>query len=364
MSFGKIVKKLRRERDMTQEQLAEILSISPQAISRWETDMAMPDISMIAPLCHLFHITSDELLEIDLAQKQKNIDAICKESDRFSQRGYLDEARKILENGMRQYPDDMNLIYNLMYLSSWQYDSTGDNKYMEESIRLGEYILGKSTEDSQRHGAIQILCYSYRNAGRIDEAVKLAESMPFMCESRESLLSGIYSGDKAYAAKQTEIFSLFQHLSNSLFFLQTKLDSGEWAYTQEESAILRDKRIELLNLFFENGDFGFYHTHLCDTHREQAIYYAKKNDEEKALKHLQSAAEHAIKFITSIDEERTSLIFRGQKSCSFTTGDSRNEAQMLIDKMESPVFDQLRNKKAFAEIKASLLEHAGKWSVE
>ena len=65
MSFGKTIKNLRRKHDMTQERLAEILSISPQAISRWETDMAMPDISLIAPLCNLFNITSDELLGID-----------------------------------------------------------------------------------------------------------------------------------------------------------------------------------------------------------------------------------------------------------------------------------------------------------
>ena len=59
MSFGKTIKDLRRKHDMTQEHLAEILSISPQAISRWETDMAMPDISLIAPLCNLFNITSN-----------------------------------------------------------------------------------------------------------------------------------------------------------------------------------------------------------------------------------------------------------------------------------------------------------------
>ena len=56
MSFGKTIKHLRRKQDLTQERLAEILSISPQAISRWETDMAMPDISLIAPLCNLFNI--------------------------------------------------------------------------------------------------------------------------------------------------------------------------------------------------------------------------------------------------------------------------------------------------------------------
>ena len=364
MSFGKIIKKLRRERDMTQEQLAEILSISPQAISRWETDMAMPDISLIAPLCNLFNVTSDELLEIDFVQKQKMIETICDDADKYSQRGYLDEARIILENGLKKYPGNIDLVYHLMYLSSWQHNSTGDSKYIDEAIKWGEHILKHSTEDYQRHGAIQILCYSYRDVGRLDEAVKLAESTPLMCESQESLLSGIYSGNKAYEAKQNEISSLFQQLSNSLFFLQTQLDSGEWSYTQEEYATLRDKRIAFINLFFENGDFGFYHTHLCDAHREQAIYYAKKDEEEKALMHLQSAAEHAINFITTINEERTSLIFRGMKCDSFSTGNTDNEAEKLLKKMENSVFDKIREKEEFCKIKKCLGEYAGKWSIE
>ena len=364
MSFGKIIKKLRRERDMTQEQLAEILSISPQAISRWETDTAMPDISLIAPLCNLFNISSDKLLEIDFAQNQKIVETICKDADKYSQRVYLNEARKILEDGLKKYPDSIDLIYQLMYLSFWQHNSTGDSKYIDEAIKWGEHILKQSTEDRKRHGAIQILCYSYRDAGRIDEAVKLAESMPVMAESQECLLSGIHSGNKAYDAKQNEIYSLFQFLSNSLFFLQTKLDSGEWSYTQEEYAALCDKRIGLINLFFENGDFGFYHTHLCDTHREQAFYYAKKNEEEKALNHLRSAAEHAVKFITSVNEECTSLVFRGMKGGSFSTGDSDNEAKNLLRKMESSVFDKIREREEFIKIKEQLAEYAGKWSIE
>lgn len=54
MSFGQIIKKLRRNADMTQEALAEFLSISPQAVSRWETDTALPDISLLAPIANLF----------------------------------------------------------------------------------------------------------------------------------------------------------------------------------------------------------------------------------------------------------------------------------------------------------------------
>ena len=364
MSFGKTIKKLRRDREMTQEQLAEILSISPQAVSRWETDMAMPDISLIAPLCNLFDITSDELLGIDHTQKQKKIKSICDEADKYSQKGYLDEARTILEGGMREYPDNIELIYNLMFLAFWQHNSTGDSQYIEETIQLGEHVLNKSTEEHQRHGAIQILCYAYRDTGRIDEAVELANSMPLLCESKECLLSTIYSGNKAYESKQIEIYSLFQLLSNSLFSLQTKLDSGKWIYTEEEFAIIRDKRIALLHLFFENGDFGFYHTHLCDTHQEQAVYYAKKHDEINTLKHLQLAADHAIKFIMSIDEKRTSLVFRDMQREIFATGSSDNDACKLLQKMEHATFDEIRKKDEFIRIQKQLSQHSGKWCVE
>ena len=364
MSFGKTIKNLRREHDMTQERLAEILSISPQAISRWETDMAMPDISLIAPLCNLFNITSDELLGIDLTRRQQTISTICDEADKYSSRGYLEKAREILEDGLQKYPDNCDIIYNLMYVSSWQKDVTGDRKYLEEAIKWGEKILEQSTVDHQRHSAIQVLCFSYRDVGRLDEAVKMAKSMPYMAVSQEMLLSSIYSGDKGYASKQSNAVTLLQFLSNSLFSMQTKLDSGEMAYTLDEEAALRDKRIEFLHLFFENGDFGFYHTHLSDTHREQAFYYAKKDNYEKALHHLSLAAEHAIKFVTSVNEDCTSLVFRGMYRGSWCTSSSENEASRLLKKMESKTFDKIRDKEEFSNIKKRLLEYANNWKTE
>ena len=364
MSFGKTIKDLRRKHDMTQEHLAEILSISPQAISRWETDMAMPDISLIAPLCNLFNITSDELLGIDLTRRRQTISRICDEADKYSSRGYLEKAREILEDGLRKYPDNCDIIYNLMYVSSWQKDVTGDRKYLEEAIKWGEKILEQSTVDHQRHSAIQVLCFSYRDVGRLDEAVKMAESMPYMAVSQEMLLSSIYSGDKGYAYKQSNAVTLLQFLSNSLFSMQTKLDSGEMAYTPEEDAALRDKRIEFLHLFFENGDFGFYHTHLSNTHREQAFYYAKKDNYEKALHHLSLAAEHAIKFVTSVNEDCTSLVFRGMYRGSWCTSSSENEAKNLLNKMANRVFDKIRTTEEFIRIQKQLSEYSGKWSIE
>ena len=71
MSFGSTIKELRRSKELTQEELADILSISPQAVSRWETDAAMPDISLLPALCNFFGVTSDFLLGIDVARKKE-----------------------------------------------------------------------------------------------------------------------------------------------------------------------------------------------------------------------------------------------------------------------------------------------------
>ena len=364
MSFGKTIKTLRREHDMTQERLAEILSITPQAISRWETDLAMPDISLIAPICHLFDITSDELLGIDMSHKQIAVEKICDEAGQYSSRGYLEKAREILENGLRKYPDNLDIIYDLMYLASWQKDSTGDKKHLAEAIKWGEIVLERSTQDYQRHGAIQVLCFGYRDAGRLDDAVKMAESMPILCCSQELLLSQIHSGDEGYRAKQREAINLLQALSTTIFYMQTERDSGEMTYSPEEDSALRDKRISFLHLLFENGDFGFYHMHLCETHREQAIYYAQKENHEKALYHLSLSAEHAVKFITSVNEEHTSLVFRGMVPGSWAVNYTDNEATRLLKIMERAVFDQIREKDEFLKIKASLLEQAGDWAVQ
>ena len=69
MSFGQTIKNLRRDAGMTQEHLAELFAISPQAGSRWETDAAMPDISLLPPLANLFGVTTDHLLGMDTYQK-------------------------------------------------------------------------------------------------------------------------------------------------------------------------------------------------------------------------------------------------------------------------------------------------------
>lgn len=52
--LGENLKKLRRDKDLTQEELAEILNVSAQSISRWETNMGYPDIELLPALANFF----------------------------------------------------------------------------------------------------------------------------------------------------------------------------------------------------------------------------------------------------------------------------------------------------------------------
>ena len=62
MTIGDRLLKLRKERNISQEELANILDVSRQTVSKWETDQSTPDFDKIIPLCNYFGITSDELL--------------------------------------------------------------------------------------------------------------------------------------------------------------------------------------------------------------------------------------------------------------------------------------------------------------
>lgn len=65
MTIGKKIMSLRKEAGLTQEQLAEKLGISPQAVSKWENGISCPDISMLPTLASLFHVTVDDLLGVE-----------------------------------------------------------------------------------------------------------------------------------------------------------------------------------------------------------------------------------------------------------------------------------------------------------
>ena len=75
--IGKFIAKCRKEKKLTQAQLAEKLNITDRAVSKWETGKSMPDSSIMLELCEILGITVNELLsgeEIDMESFEKRAD--------------------------------------------------------------------------------------------------------------------------------------------------------------------------------------------------------------------------------------------------------------------------------------------------
>lgn len=73
MSLGEKIVKLRRENNYTQEQLAEILNVSRQSVSKWESDLAYPETDKLIKISELFNCSLDYLLkDVDCNDKKNN----------------------------------------------------------------------------------------------------------------------------------------------------------------------------------------------------------------------------------------------------------------------------------------------------
>lgn len=80
-SIGTKIAFYRKSKGMTQEELAEKLGVSAQAVSKWENEIACPDIQLLIPLAKIFGTTTDELLSGDHLEKVRLVPG-SEEADR------------------------------------------------------------------------------------------------------------------------------------------------------------------------------------------------------------------------------------------------------------------------------------------
>ncbi len=64
LNYGKTITALRKQRGMTQAELGEALSVTYQAVSKWENGLSQPSIDVLADICKIFNITMDEFIKI------------------------------------------------------------------------------------------------------------------------------------------------------------------------------------------------------------------------------------------------------------------------------------------------------------
>lgn len=147
--IGSTIRRLRLERSLTQEELAEHLGITSQAISKWENGIGMPDISQVVPLAHFFGVTTDMLFGLASENIHNEIESIIETAT--AKDSYLEEY-EMLQEALKTYPGDTRLLLELLSCG-YCLLSDGDmvtgterTKMFEECERAGKLILSSAKD--------------------------------------------------------------------------------------------------------------------------------------------------------------------------------------------------------------------------
>lgn len=108
MTIGQTIKLYRKEKNFTQSELAELIGVSTQAISKWETDSGMPDISQIIPLARVLEISTDKLLGHTDSAFEKEVTEIRQnfgEINFISDLSYAEELYFLTSKFFNKHPD-------------------------------------------------------------------------------------------------------------------------------------------------------------------------------------------------------------------------------------------------------------------
>ena len=101
--IGSKIRELRKERNISQDILAQYLGVSFQAVSKWEVGTAMPDVMLIPAIASFFGVSTDELFDYDRMQIEKKVEEIVTEAAGL-RRSDPRKAEKILRKGLKQFP--------------------------------------------------------------------------------------------------------------------------------------------------------------------------------------------------------------------------------------------------------------------
>ena len=356
MDFGTIIKKLRHDNDMTQEKLAEYLNISPQAVSRWETETAMPDVSLLPVLANLFNVTTDYLLGVDIANKEKEINEIYeKAKNAENYKNGNRETAAILREGLVKYPNSWILKFNLMeFLFGGNNGAEKEDEFasLREAAAIGKDILNNCTDDHFRFNAMQVLCYIYPQIDMKDKAKAIAEKLPDMFVTKDELQLNLIDGSERIEALKANVLGYAQLLTGNI---QKLVFDKNTPFSQMQKIELLKKIIDVYDVLLENNDretesAGF-------SNRYIAAHYAHLQDSENTLLYLKAEAEILLQKCGNSFHTPSMLQTEYYiNECKKNNGTKSNNYEIsdFLEKLKHNRYDFIRNDDKFIAIETEL----------
>ncbi|MDR0915932.1 MAG: helix-turn-helix domain-containing protein [Oscillospiraceae bacterium] len=306
------IRRLRRERNITQEKLAECVGVTMQAVSKWERNEAYPDITLVLPLASYFGVSADELLGLDAAKNELRIQEYLAETERLSNHGLDMERYELLTRARGEFPNDHRVMaqyikYCLFWDPHFPDKNCGGGTHYGELHRLCNRILDECTLDEPRYDALYFLALTYGEQGRLGDAKSVAARFPKYTASQ--VLEDVYGVDDPAGAQiaagntRDAVYALAMRIRNAALFSDLP---------PREKIRYLHKAIDLLGMIFEDGDYCFEFSVLSDLNVHIARFHAELGEFDAAATHVERGIAHA----KSYDElptitRHTSYLVRG-----------------------------------------------------
>ncbi len=357
LHFSETLKTLRKEKGFTQENLANFLGVSFQAVSKWERNESYPDITMLPSIASLFGVSVDKLLGIDQIEKDKKIEEYINEYVRLWSNGEFDKVKTVMKRATEEFPGNYDLLvryFNTLISAddSDEYLITTRN----EAQSIYDSIQSHCTIDSIRIWAKKLMCRYLRDLSlikgsgcSIEEAEKILDTMPIMQNTRDYYAMYMYPHDdkkrsEACANGISEMLRLFGEIMNRKHnnFLDAD-DNISQAY------------INLLEAVMPDGDYGKSYYLMVIYHQRLGVKKYLKGNETAALEHFEKAVTLAKEYDLMPEISRHTspavkgLIFDKSKAYRFWEGSFADDIKQGL-KDRPQLSDEFKNSENFMKI--------------
>ncbi len=215
LKIGNKIKTLRKKKGLTQEQLAENIGVSFQAVSKWENNIALPDITLVPLIAHYFGVSTDELLSYNSNEISKEIEDIVWKAARYRETD-PEMGQRILKKALEKYPDNDILLNNLLYVMNFG-ESRG--KHWDETLALALKLIDKTDSDEIRYDALRFVAYAYKEKGDIESAASALEQIPELYFTKLAETAFVLDGTRKYEAAEKQKWISFECLLQMMWKL-------------------------------------------------------------------------------------------------------------------------------------------------
>ncbi|MBQ8752975.1 MAG: helix-turn-helix transcriptional regulator [Clostridia bacterium] len=354
LNIGETIKKLRKERDITQEEFSEVLGVSCQSVSRWENGTCYPDIELIPVIAAFFGISTDKLMGIDEIAERTAVDKYLNAFQKAISRGEVDNCIRIAREGVAEFPNNYALLNKLMYalfvagsddadIPDWK-----DNmqKYDGEIVALGERIAKYCPDTDIRFEATARLAFQHCEMGRKAIGRSIYETLPTMIWCKESV---IWWG----LNEEEKLPHLREYIEKAYTLLNAGISKLKYILPAEDAIKVLEKMYALEKLMYD-GASGVDSWRTAKDRFHHARFCMQLQQPEEALEQLKLSAAAAIAFDNRPTEQKTSSLLLGEelhRRIDCDTADSRPLCEILRDSwLAASEFDDIRDTDEFQKI--------------